>query len=139
MSHHNSLLNTSHTQRQNFLKNPPWKQRNGFQKWGKKIYKLRLIMEPKESTETYLPYARHYKPRLVYFLPHFWKPFLCFQGVFFRKFCPYVWLVFKTGLYIFHRFQTPGQIYLGSTSPFCIGHWACHKRTRSHISDIARL
>jgi hypothetical protein len=27
---------------------------------------------------TYLPYARHYKPRLVYFLPHFQRPFLCF-------------------------------------------------------------
>ena len=25
-----------------------------------------------------LPYARHYKPRLVYFLPHFQRPFLCF-------------------------------------------------------------
>ena len=26
----------------------------------------------------YIPYARHYKPRLVYFLPHFQRPFLCF-------------------------------------------------------------
>jgi hypothetical protein len=25
-----------------------------------------------------LPYVRHYKPRLVYFLPHFQRPFLCF-------------------------------------------------------------
>jgi hypothetical protein len=25
-----------------------------------------------------IPYARHYKPRLVYFLPHFQRPFLCF-------------------------------------------------------------
>ena len=25
-----------------------------------------------------LPYARHYKPRLVYFLTHFQRPFLCF-------------------------------------------------------------
>ena len=25
------------------------------------------------------------------FLPHFSCPFLCFQGVFFRKFCPYVY------------------------------------------------
>jgi hypothetical protein len=42
-------------------------------------------------------YARHYNPRLVYVLSHFWRPFHCFQGVFFRKFCPYVWLVFKSG------------------------------------------
>ena len=27
---------------------------------------------------TRVPYARHYKPRLVYFLPHFQRPFLCF-------------------------------------------------------------
>ena len=43
-----------------------------------------------------IPYARHYKPRLVYFLPHFQRPFLCFKGGFFKKFCPYVWLVFKS-------------------------------------------
>ena len=30
-----------------------------------------------------LPYARHYTPRFVYFLPTFWRPFLCFQGGFF--------------------------------------------------------
>ena len=29
-----------------------------------------------------LPCACHYKPRLVYFLLHFGRPFLCFQGVF---------------------------------------------------------
>ena len=33
------------------------------------------------STKTWwlkLTYARHYKPWLVYFLPHFQRPFLCF-------------------------------------------------------------
>ena len=30
---------------------------------------------------TYLPYARYYKPLLVYFLTNFWRPFLCFQSV----------------------------------------------------------
>ena len=33
------LLNTSHTQGQNFLKNPPWKERSDLFKWGKKINK----------------------------------------------------------------------------------------------------
>ena len=33
-------------------------------------------------------------PRLVYFLTHFGRPFLCFQGVFFsRKLCHYLWLL----------------------------------------------
>ena len=43
----------------------------------------------------YILYARHYN-RFVYFLPTFKRPFLCFQRVFFRKFCPYAWLVFKS-------------------------------------------
>ena len=34
---------------------------------------------------TYIPYARHYNPRFVYFLPHIWRPFFCFQGGFFHK------------------------------------------------------
>ena len=29
--------------------------------------------------------ATIYKPRLVYFLPHFWRPYLCFQGGCFQK------------------------------------------------------
>ena len=39
--------------------------------------------------------AHHYNPRLVYLLPPFWSPFLFYQleGFFFRKWCPYVWLV----------------------------------------------
>jgi hypothetical protein len=37
-------------------------------------------------------------PWLVYFLPQFWRPFLNFQWHTSWKFCPYVWLVFKTGL-----------------------------------------
>ena len=46
----------------------------------------------------YLPYARHYNPRFVYFLPTFWRSKTFFQGFFFRKFCLCVWLVFKSGL-----------------------------------------
>ena len=42
---------------------------------------------------------RHYNPRFVYVLPTFWKSKTFFQGVFFRKFCPYVWLVFKSGFW----------------------------------------
>ena len=40
---------------------------------------------------------RHYNPRFVYFLPTFWSPKTFFQGAFFLKFWPYVWLVFKSG------------------------------------------
>ena len=32
----------------------------------------------KKVSRIMLPYARHYKPRLVYFLPHFQRPFFCF-------------------------------------------------------------
>jgi hypothetical protein len=35
-------------------------------------------------------YARHYKPRLVYFITTFLRQFLCDQGRFYEKFCPYV-------------------------------------------------
>jgi hypothetical protein len=42
--------------------------------------------------------TRHYKPRLVYFYPIFKDHFFVFKEVFSRKFCPYVWLVFKSGL-----------------------------------------
>jgi hypothetical protein len=45
----------------------------------------------------YVPYARHYNPRFVYFLPTFWSQKMLFQGAFFLKFWPYVWLVFKSG------------------------------------------
>ena len=38
-----------------------------------------------------IPYARHYKPRLVYFLPHFQRPFM------YCDLWPYAWLVFKSG------------------------------------------
>ena len=49
--------------------------------------------------QVWIPYARHYNPRLVYFLPTFRKPKTFFQGGFVRKFCPYVWLVFKSGFW----------------------------------------
>ena len=47
----------------------------------------------------HLPYGRHYNPQFVYFLPNFWKSKTFFEGGFFRKFCPYVRLVFKSGLW----------------------------------------
>ena len=34
----------------------------------------------------------------TFFTP-FWRSFLCFQGVFFRKFCPKLWLLFKSRLW----------------------------------------
>ena len=33
-----------------------------------------------------LPYARHYNPRFLYFLPTFWSPKSFFKGLFFLKF-----------------------------------------------------
>ena len=59
---------------------------------------LKTISWPrfKSIISIWLLYARHYNPQLVYSLPNFWKVFLCFQGGFFKKFCPYVWLVFKS-------------------------------------------
>ena len=73
--------------------------------WGTFIGNVRssIFLAFVEYTYTRVPnkisYARHYKPRLVYFLPHSQRPFLCFYGGFFRKFCPYVWLVLKSGLW----------------------------------------
>ena len=32
-----------------------------------------------------IPDARHYNLQLVYLLPHFWRPFICFQEGFFKK------------------------------------------------------
>ena len=42
-------------------------------------------------------YSRHYNLWFVYFLPTFWSPKAFFQGAFFLKFWPYVWIVFKSG------------------------------------------
>ena len=42
----------------------------------------------------HIPNGCHYNPRLVYLLPILEDN----SFVFFRKFCPYVWLVFKSGL-----------------------------------------
>ena len=46
----------------------------------------------------YIPYTPYmqYAPLYFYIFSHFWGPFLCFQGGFFRQFCLYVWLVFKS-------------------------------------------
>ena len=40
-----------------------------------------------------IPYARHYNPRFVYFLPTFWGSFM------YCDLSPYVWLVFKSNFY----------------------------------------
>ena len=45
-----------------------------------------------------VPCVCQYNPRFKYFSTTFLEPFLCFQEAFFEKFCPYVWLVFKSGL-----------------------------------------
>ena len=37
------------------------------------------------SLKKRIPYVCHYNPRLAYSLPHFWRPFLCFQWGFFQK------------------------------------------------------
>ena len=45
---------------------------------------------PTAHKPPWIPYGRHYNPRLVYFLPTFWSPETIFQGDFFLKFCLYV-------------------------------------------------
>ena len=45
-----------------------------------------LIPNSDHELAIYVPYARHYKPQLVYFLPHFQRPLLCFLRRFFQKF-----------------------------------------------------
>ena len=60
------------------------------------------IFDNRTRTRTfsyYIPYARHYNPRFVYFLPNIWSPKTFFQWGFFRKSCPYVWIVFKSGIW----------------------------------------
>ena len=37
---------------------------------------------PEEADSKYLPYARHYDPRFVYFLPHFWRSKMVFKELF---------------------------------------------------------
>ena len=66
------------------------------------LFIFSLLLEPKFKcikVENYIPCARHYNPRFVYFLPTFWSPKTFFQGAFSLKFWPYVWLVFKSGLW----------------------------------------
>ena len=74
------------------ISNTSWKRTWVHENWK---YKMLLKFESNsiliskgQNIWLQIPYARHYKPRLVYFLPHFQRPFLCFQGGFFRKFCP---------------------------------------------------
>ena len=63
-----------------------------------KVSHKESYFEYDEISNFWIPYAHHYNPLLLYFLPRFWRPFLCFQGAFSRKFCPYVLSVFKRGL-----------------------------------------
>ena len=44
----------------------------------------------------YLLYAHHYNLQFLYFQLTFWRSKTLIPGVFFRKFCPYVWLVFMS-------------------------------------------
>ena len=46
---------------------------------------------PRFSEPRYIPYACHYNPWFVYFLPTFWSSFM------YCDLWPYVWLVFKSG------------------------------------------
>ena len=79
-----------------------WQWRKEHSKRTKGYLSIILMLTLKEtanarmqnSNRNNLPYARHYNPRFVYFLPTS-KTF--FQGAFFLKFWPYVWLVFKSG------------------------------------------
>ena len=42
------------------------------------LWSLIIVCKHEVLDNFWIPYARHYKLRLVYFLPHFQKPFLCF-------------------------------------------------------------
>ena len=57
-----------------------------------------LIMEKCSSEMHQVSPRTLYNLQLVYFLPQNSSPFLCFQRVFFRKFCPQVWVMFKSVL-----------------------------------------
>ena len=76
----------------------------------------------------YIPYARHYNPRFVYFLPTFWKSKTFFQGGFFRKFCPYVWLVFKSGFWSRAGYSGECTVFKSQnprkTTPYKLGHFS---------------
>ena len=90
--------------------------------WEENVWKLKFLFLAKKLDQFWfsvvaiarLPYARHYKPRLVYFLPHFWKPFLCFQGGFFQKILSLCMvsvqelIVIKSGLW----WRAYGSLYL---------------------------
>ena len=69
--------------------------------WGESLHFQTKHRHPKSKRYVrkckYILYARHYNPRFVYFLPTFWSSKTFFQGAFFLKIWPYVWLVFKSG------------------------------------------
>ena len=50
----------------------------GFQIQVGKRYCGKQFVDKSYDGACIVPYARHYKLRFVYFLPHFQKPFLCF-------------------------------------------------------------
>jgi hypothetical protein len=49
---------------------------------------------------------------IVYFLPTFWKPKTFYQGSFFKTFCPYVLLVFKSGFWSRAGYSGECKVYL---------------------------
>ena len=55
--------------------------------WTKRIFTWVLSATQSSRILCNIPYARHYNPRFVYFLPTLRRPFLCFQGRFLEKFC----------------------------------------------------
>ena len=74
--------------------------------------KLRINLLKHFLPALHLPYLSHYNPRFVYFLPTFWKSKTFFQWGFFRKFCPCVWLVFKSGFWSRAGYSGACTVYL---------------------------
>ena len=71
------------------------------------FWKSSQVMKESRNCCINLQYKSIYKYRtraiitrgLYIYYPMFEGQFFVFKGVFFRKFCPYVWLVFKSGLW----------------------------------------
>ena len=59
--------------------------------------RLNIYVHVQSTAAEYIPYARHYNLRFVYFKATFEGQKLFFKNFFLRKFCLYVWLVFQSG------------------------------------------
>ena len=73
---------------------------------------IALLMRLWTNNELYIPYARHYKPRLIYFLPHFQRLFLWLKWVYLIN---YRFLTTETNLkalYIFRCLFTTSSVKL---------------------------